>query len=52
MCIRDRDIHPRLEGNVIRSDGTTILAADDKSGIAAIIEALERLVESGQQRCV
>ena len=32
----------------IYSDGTTILGADDKSGIAEIVEAARRLVESGK----
>ena len=36
-----------VEGGVIRSDGSTILGADDKAGIAAIIEALTAIVERG-----
>jgi tripeptide aminopeptidase len=35
---------PRIEDGVVKSDGTTVLGADDKAGIAAIIEAL-RLVK-------
>ena len=35
------------DGGVIRSDGSTILGADDKSGIAAIIEGLTSVVERG-----
>lgn len=35
-----RGITPIIEGEVIRSDGTTILGADDKAGMAAILEAL------------
>ncbi len=38
-------IKPSLADGVIRSDGTTILAADDKAGIAAIIEALRVISE-------
>jgi tripeptide aminopeptidase len=33
-------IKPIVDGNVVRSDGTTILGADDKAGIAEIIEML------------
>lgn len=33
-------IQPRIEGDVIRSDGTTILGGDDRAGIAGIVEAL------------
>ncbi len=35
-----RGINPVVEGNRVRSDGTTILGADDKAGIAAILAAL------------
>jgi tripeptide aminopeptidase len=38
-------IKPICEGDVIRSDGTTILGGDDKSGIAIIIEVLRTLKE-------
>lgn len=38
-------IRPVVEGDVIRSDGTTILGADDKSGIAVICEVLRVLRE-------
>ncbi len=38
-------IKPRLEDGIIRSDGTTVLGADDKSGIAAVMEAVERIIE-------
>lgn len=33
-------IEPVLKEGIIRSSGTTILGADDKSGVAAIVEAL------------
>ncbi len=33
-------IQPLLENGIIRSSGTTILGADDRAGVAAILEAL------------
>lgn len=33
-------VRPRIEGDYIVSDGTTVLGADDAAGLAAIIEAL------------
>ena len=41
------DIKPQIKNNIIYSDGTTILGADDKAGIAAILEAIAMLKESG-----
>lgn len=38
-------IKPVCEGDIIRSDGTTILGGDDKSGISIIIEVLRTLTE-------
>ena len=38
-------IKPKIEGDYIVSDGTTILGSDDKAGIAAIFEALTILKE-------
>lgn len=38
-------IKPIIEDGVIRTDGSTILAGDDKSGIAAIMEALRVIKE-------
>lgn len=38
-------VKPIVEGDIIRSDGTTILGGDDKSGIAAILEAIRVLKE-------
>ncbi len=35
-----KGIKPQLKDGVIRSDGTTILGADDKAGIAELLEAL------------
>jgi tripeptide aminopeptidase len=38
-------IVPIIDGDIIRSSGDTILGADDKSGIAAVMEALESYIE-------
>ncbi|OEF95551.1 hypothetical protein BHF71_05010 [Vulcanibacillus modesticaldus] len=38
-------IKPEVEGEYIVSDGTTILGADDKAGIAAMLEALAVIKE-------
>ncbi len=35
------------DDGIIRSDGTTILGADDKAGVAAILEAYDVLIEQG-----
>src|SRR2546421_607123 len=43
-----RGIQPRLVDGVISSDGTTILGADCKVGVAAILEGLRALSEAGQ----
>ena len=37
----------RVEGGVICSDGTTVLGSDDKAGVAAILETVRTLAESG-----
>ena len=42
-----RGIKPRVEGDRIVSDGTTILGGDCKAGVAAILEALEAMKEDG-----
>lgn len=42
-----KGIHPQIRDGYIYSDGTTILGADDKSGVAAIMEALRSLLERG-----
>lgn len=39
------NIHPVLKDGVIRSDGTTILGADDKAGVEAILEGLRQMNE-------
>ncbi|TFB24093.1 M20/M25/M40 family metallo-hydrolase [Filobacillus milosensis] len=38
-------IKPSIEGDYIVTDGTTILGADDKAGIAAMLEAIKTLKE-------
>ena len=40
-----KGIVPRLEGDRLVSSGSTILGADDKSGIALLIEALQNIEE-------
>ncbi|GIW15108.1 MAG: hypothetical protein KatS3mg063_0961 [Tepidiforma sp.] len=43
-----RGIKPRWDGpDIIRSDGTTILGADNKAGCAVILEVLQSLIEDG-----
>ncbi len=41
-----RGIRPMIEGDVIRTDGSTILGGDPKAGVAAILEALTVLREA------
>lgn len=38
-------VKPVIENGVIRSQGDTVLGGDDKSGVAAIVEALRTVVE-------
>jgi tripeptide aminopeptidase len=40
-------IHPVVEGDVIRTDRTSVLGGDDKAGIVAILEAIRTLREGG-----
>ncbi|HAA46925.1 MAG TPA: hypothetical protein DCE03_00295 [Synergistaceae bacterium] len=40
----EREVTPQVKDGVIFSDGQTILGADDRAGIAAILEALEVVV--------
>ncbi len=42
-------IKPQIKNSLITSDGTTILGADDKSGIAEIIWAMKELKETGKE---
>ena len=39
-------IKPSVENGVMRSDGTTILGSDDKSGVSIIVEVLRTLKEN------
>jgi tripeptide aminopeptidase len=43
---KDTGIKPQIRDGVIYSDGTTILGADDKSGIAIILETIHVLREA------
>ncbi len=43
-------VDPVVADGVVRSAGETVLGADDKAGIAAIIEGVQRVVESGAPR--
>lgn len=44
-----KNIQPIVEDEYIRTDGTTILGADDKAGIAAMLEAIRVLREKEVQ---
>ena len=39
-------IQPRIEDGIMRSDGTTILGSDDKSGVSVITEVIRALKEN------
>lgn len=43
----DSGITPVIHDGIVRSDGTTILGGDDKSGVAVILEVLQVLKEQG-----
>ena len=45
-----RGIRPVSDGDVLRSDGTTILGGDCKAGVAIVLEALTAAAESGANR--
>ena len=48
-----RGIKPQLDGDTLRSDGTTILGGDCKAGVAIVLEALACVAESnGPHRAV
>jgi tripeptide aminopeptidase len=40
-----RGVKPIVEGDIIRTDGTTVLGGDDKSGVAVILETIRCLQE-------
>ena len=42
-----RGIKPMVDGDILRSDGTTILGGDCKAGLAIVLEALASVKESG-----
>jgi len=42
-----KGVKPVIDGDVIRTDGTTVLGGDDKSGCAIIVECLRTLKERG-----
>ena len=44
-----RNVKAIQEGDIIRTDGTTTLGGDDKSGITAILEAVEDLLETNAE---
>ncbi len=39
------DINVIVDGDIIKTDGNTILGGDDKSGIAIVLECLETIIE-------
>lgn len=41
-----KGIHPIIQENIIKTDGTTILGSDDKAGIVCILEALRYAKEN------
>ena len=42
-----RGVKPRVEGDRIVTDGTTVLGGDAKAGVAAILEAVHSIMERG-----
>ena len=40
-----KGVKPVIDGDVIRTDGTTVLGGDDKSGVAIIVECIRTLRE-------
>ena len=42
-----RGIKPILDGDTLRSDGSTILGGDCKAGVSIVLEAITSVVESG-----
>jgi tripeptide aminopeptidase len=38
-------IHPVVEGDLVRTDGTSVLGGDDKAGVVAVLEAVRVLRE-------
>ena len=44
-----KSIIPKIDNDVIKSDGDTILGADDKVGVAAILEMALTILENGER---
>lgn len=44
-----KGIMPIIDGNIIKTDGTTILGADDKANIAIILEMLQVIKQNNMQ---
>jgi len=44
-----RGVKPVIENDIIKSDGTTVLGGDDKSGIVAILEMIRVIKENNMQ---
>ncbi len=44
-----KGVKPQINGNIITSDGSTVLGGDDKSGVAEIIWAIKELKESREK---
>lgn len=42
-----KGVKPVIDGDIIRTDGATVLGGDDKSGCAIIVECLRTLKENG-----
>lgn len=42
-----KGVKPIVEGDIVRSDGATVLGGDDKSGLAVLMEALRTAKEQG-----
>jgi tripeptide aminopeptidase len=42
-----RGVKPVIEAGVIKSDGTTVLGADDLAGVSAILEGTQSILEDG-----
>lgn len=40
-----KGVEPVVEDGIVRSEGETVLGSDDKSGVAAIVEAMRTVVE-------
>jgi len=45
-----KNVKPTIKDGIIRSGGDTVLGADDKAGIAAVMEAIESILESGESQ--